>query len=165
MPAKKVANASAGKKLGAEIHQGKPVLILFHANWCPHCVDYIGHPPAASYPWGQVCKQIDATFGDKVGVYEVESEQMKHLPAGMPQVQGFPTLMFHDGDNFHEFSGDRRDPKAVVAFIQQNGGAKSGGTKSGSAKKKTGGDKKKTDGGAASGGAKSGGAKKKTTKK
>lgn len=141
MPAVVVSSPTTGKKLADRIKKGKPMLILFHAHWCPHCVDYIGNPPSASYPWGQVCKQVEGTFGEDVGVYEVESEKMGLLPPGMPQVQGFPTLMFHDGEGFHEFSGDRRDKTAVVAFIKTH----TGGAKKKTVKKKNG-DVKKSAG-------------------
>lgn len=161
MPASVVSSAAHGKKLADGMKKGEPMLVLFHAHWCPHCVDYIGNPPTASYPWRQVCNRVEDTYGDEVKIYEVESEQMKHLPAGMPQVQGFPTLMVYDGKAFHEFSGDRRDEKAVVAFIKSHGGGAAKQTKSGgAAKKKT---ETKKAGGEAKPVAKP--AKKKTTKK
>jgi hypothetical protein len=38
----------------------------------------------------------------------------------MPQVQGFPTLMFIQGDRKEEFGGDRKDKVAIKAFLQKN---------------------------------------------
>jgi thioredoxin-like negative regulator of GroEL len=108
-----------------KMKRGDPMLILFHADWCPHCVEYVGHPRTASYPWQQVCSHIDDRFNGEVGLCEVEAGKMSYLPSGIPPVQGFPTLMYYQGGSFEEFNGDRRDKEAIQQFIQKK--LKSGG--------------------------------------
>jgi len=115
-----VSSEAKSKTLASKIKKGEPILLLYHANWCPHCVDYVGHPRLPSYPWQQVCSYIHTAFGGEVCCSEVESDYISLLPAGMPQVQGFPTLMFIMGDYKEEFSGDRRDKIAIKEFIQKN---------------------------------------------
>lgn len=115
-----VSSEAKAKTLATKIKKEEPILLLYHANWCPHCVDYVGHPRTMSYPWQQVCSYIQTSFKGAVCCSEVESEYISYLPAGMPQIQGFPTLMFIMGDYKEEFSGDRKDKVAIKEFIQKN---------------------------------------------
>lgn len=108
-----VSSGGAAKELAAKIQKDEPVLLLYHAHWCPHCVEYA---PA----WKQVCTYIQTEFGGKVCCSEVESEHIPLLPAGMPQVRGFPTLMLIQGTRMEEFGGDRKDKAAIKAFLQKN---------------------------------------------
>jgi thiol-disulfide isomerase/thioredoxin len=126
MPASKkggvlvVSSGGKAKELAKKIHNDEPILLLYHADWCPHCVDYVGHPRLPSYPWQQVCSYIQTEFGGAVCCSEVESEHISLLPTGMPQVRGFPTLMFIQGNRMEEFGGDRKDKEAIKAFLQKN---------------------------------------------
>ena len=115
-----ISSEAKSKTLAAKIKKAEPILMLYHAEWCPHCVDYVGNPRTASYPWQQVCSYIQSSFKGDVCCSEVESDHIPMLPTGLPPVQGFPTLMFIMGDYKEEFGGDRKDKEAIKAFIQKN---------------------------------------------
>jgi thiol-disulfide isomerase/thioredoxin len=93
--------------------ENKPILILYHAHWCPHCVHFVGAHHEDSYPWQQICKKLN----DTVVCVEVESEHMKWLEAEHNQVRGFPTIMYMRGGYKTEFGGNRNDPTEVQKFI------------------------------------------------
>ena len=90
-----------------------PTLALFHATWCPHCVNMLND-------W----KQAQNMLQGKVATVSIESkdpEMSKH------QIKGFPTLRFFpqglsNSNNFTEFNG--RTPKtaeSIVDFAMFNG--------------------------------------------
>jgi thioredoxin-like negative regulator of GroEL len=114
-----VSSPASGKKLAIKIKNNQPVLILIHADWCPHCVDYVGHPRTPLDPWQQVCGHIDRTFQGQVEPWEVESNAMRYLPPDFPPIQGFPTLVLLNGKVQKEFAGDRRDKHAITEFLKK----------------------------------------------
>jgi thiol-disulfide isomerase/thioredoxin len=133
--------AAAFKKMVAE---KQPMLVLYHAHWCPHCVNFVGANHEDSYPWQQICKKV----GNQIVCVEVESSHMPLMGSEYNQVQGFPTLMYMRGGTYKaEFSGNRGNPADVAEFIAEHNKASVGGGCgcrgiSGGAKKKPAGAKK-----------------------
>jgi thiol-disulfide isomerase/thioredoxin len=52
------------------------LLVLIYANWCGHCKTYKQIDNNGDSEWGRVKKAVKKMFND-VGVYEIESEQIK----------------------------------------------------------------------------------------
>lgn len=114
-----------------QLSKRTPILMLYHAKWCPHCVDFVGPFHEPSRPWQQICDMVRKDFGSKVICVEVEESNMVHLPENMNQIRGFPTLMLIHQGGMIEYQGSRDNVKQVKDFII----AKTGVT--GGAKKRT----------------------------
>lgn len=86
-----------------------PILVLFHADWCPHCKD-----PTFRNAW----KRTAAKVPDHV---EIESEQLKNLPKQVRNaVQGFPTIAaVHPNGIIKPFEGNVKNSNKVMNFYQQ----------------------------------------------
>jgi thiol-disulfide isomerase/thioredoxin len=86
-----------------------PTLVLFHAEWCPHCKDMMGD-------WDIVEKQL----AGKVRVLKFESKEQDMAKHG---VKGFPTIRFYAqglGTNFTEYNGPRTADN-LIKFALQGG--------------------------------------------
>ena len=77
----------------------RPTIVLYHADWCPHCV--------RMRPEWQ--KMAEALRG-KVVVKEVES---KNPEIGKHNIKGFPTIRLYPtgGDDYIEYKGERTADK------------------------------------------------------
>lgn len=106
-----------------------PLLVLYHAKWCPHCVDFVGPFHEPSRPWQQICDMIRKDFGTKVVCVEIEESNMTYLPENMNQIRGFPTLMLIHQGGMMEYQGGRDNLKQVKDFITTKTGISSGGAK------------------------------------
>lgn len=82
-----------------------PMLVLFHASWCPHCKDVLPLWP-----------QIKANMEGKLAVIDVESKDpvmAKH------KIQGFPTIRFFpQGIDNTEVYVDHTGPRSVEGVMQ-----------------------------------------------
>ena len=112
-----------------DIKASKPVLILYHAHWCPHCVDFVGPFHEPSRPWQQICEHVKKQFKGKITCVEVEEGHMKHLPNEYKHIRGFPTLLLIQSAGVAEYQGARDDPQQVCSFIEKVSGVKMGGAK------------------------------------
>jgi thioredoxin-like negative regulator of GroEL len=109
------------------IKSQKPVLILYHAHWCPHCVDFVGPQYEPSRPWQQICDMVKKTYKGKVICMEVEESNMGVLPEGLNQIRGYPTLMLiQQNGGMTEYQGARDNVNEIKSFIEQNTGIKGG---------------------------------------
>lgn len=91
-------------------HGSSPTLVLFHAEWCPHCKDMMGD-------WQQV-KQALAQSPITVKEFESKDGEM-----GKHRVAGFPTLRFFPGglsspEKFVDYKGSR-DAKSILEWLSQ----------------------------------------------
>lgn len=108
----------------------KPILLLYHAHWCPHCVDFVGKEYEPSRPWQQICDMMKKTYKGKVLCMEVEESNMNVLPPHLNQIRGFPTLMLiQQNGGMIEFQGARDNVNEIKLFVEQNTGIKGGATR------------------------------------
>lgn len=89
----------------APVQNLPPVLVLFHATWCPHCKTVLPLWP-----------QIKANLAGKLDVIDIESkdpEMAKH------KIQGFPTIRFFpQGLNNVDVYVDHTGPRTVEGIMQ-----------------------------------------------
>lgn len=87
---------------------GAPTLVLFHADWCPHCKDVMG-------TWGEVEK---ITQG-KLQCIKIESKQIDPKA----EIKGFPTIRFYPhglaSPDYIKYEGDR-SLQSILDFASQN---------------------------------------------
>lgn len=82
-----------------------PVLVLFHATWCPHCRDVLPLWP-----------QVKAGVAGKLDVIDVES---KNPIMANHKIQGFPTIRFFpQGMDSVETYVDHTGPRTVDGVMQ-----------------------------------------------
>lgn len=76
----------------------QPVLMLCHANWCPHCV-------AMRPTW----KLMKTQLGNAdITVVEVEYDNMGLLPSRLQNIRGFPTIqVVKNGKVKSQYQGER----------------------------------------------------------
>lgn len=101
------AAAAAQPSPPAKDASNVPCLVLFHADWCPHCKHLL---PA----WDEVKKAVNGKF--LIADIESKNPIMAHH-----QLPGFPTIRyFPEGlgtsTKFLEYSGDR-SPKSILDFL------------------------------------------------
>ncbi len=76
----------------------QPVLMLCHANWCPHCV-------ALRPTWRLMKSQLGNT---DITVVEVEYDNMNLLPSRLQNIRGFPTIQIvKSGKVKSQYQGER----------------------------------------------------------
>lgn len=115
------------QKIEQLIAKKTPVLLLYHARWCPHCVDFVGSQYEPSRPWQQICNMVNTHFKGKVYSSEVEESNMQYLSDKMNQIRGFPTLVIIKQDGgMLEYQGSRTDVDEVKTFIEQATSIKGG---------------------------------------
>jgi len=84
-----------------------PSLVLYHAEWCPHCV-------ALQPAWKDVKKELEKNPG--IVVMEVEYTNMKLLPSQYQNIRGYPTIeVFNEGRVKSEYTGDR-SKSSIIEF-------------------------------------------------
>ena len=114
-------------QIGTTLQSQKPVLILYHAHWCPHCVDFVGREYEPSRPWQQICYMVKKTYKGKVVCMEVEESNMGVLSKELNQIRGFPTLMLiQQNGGKMEYQGSRDNVDEVKKFIEDHTGIKGG---------------------------------------
>ena len=71
-----------------QLKNQEPTLIIFYANWCPHC-----HNPHLVEMMKTLGKNLPNKTGINVGAYDCANEDNEDL-AQQIGIQGYPTLMF-----------------------------------------------------------------------
>lgn len=94
---------------------GSAKLLLLHATWCPHCVQYM-----KSEAWlTEIPKKI-GELKNKVVIQDFEYESNKAL-VDRYNVSGFPSLVVEKPDGqFTIFEGNRESAEEVAAFVASN---------------------------------------------
>jgi thiol-disulfide isomerase/thioredoxin len=77
-------------------YEKKPMLMLFHAGWCGHCVEFM--------PTFEKLKR-EFVNPDKINVVKISDKNNALIEKY--QIGGFPTIKLYDGKDFHEYSGGR----------------------------------------------------------
>ena len=85
-----------GGKNKYEDYKKKPILMLFHADWCGHCHHFM--PTFEKLRHEYVNK-------DLLNVVKI-SDKNKELVSEY-QIGGYPTIKLFDGKQFHEYNGGR----------------------------------------------------------
>jgi len=81
------------------VGKDKPMIILFYADWCPHCV-------AFKPTWDKLAAKLEKN--PKVQVAQVEYENIKDIPKKFKNIRGFPTIqMIKGGKVISEYDGVR----------------------------------------------------------
>ena len=90
-----------------EYNLNKPSLILFYANWCGYCKEFM---------------PIWDKFKNKINTKEyniVEIESANSFTQKINKLNGYPTLFYIYGDNIIEYKDDR-NVKSLVKFLKEN---------------------------------------------
>ena len=84
-------------------------LVLYHAPWCPHCVKFM---PA----WNALGdnKKIN---GKNVELEAIDCEATPE-EAERANVSGFPTIKLYNGDESHEYDGER-DGETLILWVKK----------------------------------------------
>lgn len=99
-----VNNMKGGSKSYAD-YASKPMIMLFHAGWCGHCVEFM--------PTFEKLKR-EYVNPDKLNVVKISDKNTKLIDTY--QIGGFPTIKLYDGKNFHEYNGGR-DIVSIRHFV------------------------------------------------
>ena len=108
----KVLKASESNKLSLskKLQSDKPVLILYFAEWCGHCV-------AFKPTWDAIKKKLETN--KDIHVIEVENSNIKHLPKTNQSVQAFPTIQLIKKGKVKEYTGFRM-MDSILSFVNTN---------------------------------------------
>ena len=108
----KVLKASESNKLSLskKLQSDKPVLILYFAEWCGHCV-------AFKPTWDAIKKKLETNKG--IHVIEVENSNIKYLPKTNQSIQAFPTIQLIKKGKVKEYTGFRM-LDSIISFVNTN---------------------------------------------
>lgn len=99
-----VQDMKGGSKSYAD-YASKPMLMLFHAEWCGHCVEFM-----------PTFRKLEKEFinPEKLNAVKISDKNTKLIETY--QIGGFPTIKLYDGKNFHEYNGGR-DIVSIRHFV------------------------------------------------
>jgi thioredoxin-like negative regulator of GroEL len=87
--------------------KSKPKVVLVHASWCQHCVDYIS---------SKKFDDANAKIGSQVTFEKLDYDENKAL-AKQYGVSSFPSIVgVSTNGSVKQFEGNREDINALVAF-------------------------------------------------
>lgn len=115
-PRKKYTGNAAPKSLGGYAaferfeNSIKGKLMLFHADWCPHCKEY---EKAGTFDKLSTDTRLSHIAFEKIDVDQKADVAAKY---GVPS---FPTLVLADakGDKLGVFEGNRNDIDEIIKFV------------------------------------------------
>lgn len=88
----------------------KPMLVLFYADWCPHCKMF-------EPTWKKIVGKLSGKR--KIQVAEVEYSNMEHVPKKYKKIRGYPTIQIIKGGKvLSEYNGLRTED-AVIDFAEK----------------------------------------------
>jgi thiol-disulfide isomerase/thioredoxin len=97
-------------------YKNKPMLMLFHAKWCGHCVHFMPTYLKLEHEY------VDKSMLNIVSIEEGQKggkELVEHY-----EITGFPTIKLYDGKGkFHEYNGGR-DINNIREFVNRTLGVK-----------------------------------------
>ena len=79
-----------------EFKKNKPILMLFHADWCGHCHHFM--------PTFEKLRReyVDNNLLNVVKISDKNKELISEY-----QIGGYPTIKLYDGNKFHDYNGGR----------------------------------------------------------
>lgn len=102
---KKYTNTEDFKKL---VSGEKPVLILYHANWCPHCIMFMGE-------WNKV----ETALSKLIYTLQIEHSVLDKLPSKHRKIIAFPTIVLIHKNKRIEYTG-QRTALDIVKFVKRS---------------------------------------------
>jgi thiol-disulfide isomerase/thioredoxin len=84
-----------------------PSLVLFKANWCPHCVHFM---PI----WNALMKIAPL---NRINMVTVDSDENKDFVNKIKVLRGFPSIFFVPRVGNPIMYGGSRDPVSIVDFV------------------------------------------------
>lgn len=88
----------------------RPTLVLFYADWCPHCQMF-------KPTWKELAKKMGKS--KKLQMAEVEYTHMDHVPKKYKKIRGFPTVQMMKGGKILSEFNDVRTLDALENYIQR----------------------------------------------
>lgn len=83
------------------VKKDKPMLVLFYANWCPHCQMF-------EPTWKKITEKLHPKRN--IQVAEIEFSNMSAIPNKYKKVKGFPTIQVMKGGKvISEYNGLRTE--------------------------------------------------------
>ena len=104
--------------------EGKKSLVLFHADWCGHCKNFMPE-------WDKISSEVDSMDGQSVTLLKVEcgdaKENNKHKEIMEKyNIKGYPTIIsFDESGNHSEYEGER-SKSGIFQFLGINENAVEG---------------------------------------
>ena len=104
----------------------QPFLVLYYADWCPHCTVFMGKNAAnkedrKNAAWELVKRRTKKELPG-VSIVEIENDVMSSLPK-KHQVRAFPIVKFYpmgcDKPGV-EYNGFDRSPGSIVDFVARH---------------------------------------------
>lgn len=105
------------KDLEKSLENGQPKLVLFYANWCPHCTDF-------KPTWDEVCTSVNEGGENKMLAVDLgdKSDESRQLMEEY-EVDGFPTIVLikNNGNNksLEKYEGPR-DTISLLNYTKLN---------------------------------------------
>jgi len=96
---------NGGTKYDINNFKDKPMLMLFHAKWCGHCVQFM---PS----W----LKLKGGYADHSKINMVEISDKNASLIKEYNINGFPTIKLYDGKKFHDYNGGR-DINNIREFV------------------------------------------------
>lgn len=88
------------------INTGRPVLLLYHAVWCPHCIMFMNE-------WKKTALSLSKK---KIYTITIEHDILNTLPLKYRNIYGFPTIvLIHDKKRI-EYIGNRSSAD-IIDFV------------------------------------------------
>lgn len=107
-------NKRSVASLNRRINGSAPVLVLFHADWCPHCI-------AMKPEWEQLVSRLSGT---NARVFEIEHTVVEYIRrndlASYANVFGYPTVTLFHNQSRSQYSGPRT-AAAMEAWVLSAG--------------------------------------------
>lgn len=94
-------NEKTKSKFEECVAKDKPTLVLFYADWCPHCQMF-------APTW----KRITDALASKrnLQLAQIEFNDLKHVPSKYKKISGFPTIqVLRGGKVLYEYNGNRTE--------------------------------------------------------
>jgi protein disulfide-isomerase A6 len=88
----------------------KPTIILFYADWCPHC-------QAMKPAWGGIKRKY--AKNKKVNLFEVEHQSLDMVPKKYKKIQGFPTIQTIKGGKLKSEYYGNRSKEDIDKYIKE----------------------------------------------
>uniref|UniRef100_A0A6C0CUN7 Thioredoxin domain-containing protein n=1 Tax=viral metagenome TaxID=1070528 RepID=A0A6C0CUN7_9ZZZZ len=88
----------------------RPTLVLFYANWCPHCQMF-------EPTWKELSKKMGKNR--KLQMAQVEYADMDYVPKKYKKIRGFPTIQMMKGGKVLSEFNDIRTMDALEVYIKR----------------------------------------------
>lgn len=96
------------------IHQSSPTLVLFYADWCPHCTNF-------KPTWENVKRILKDS---DIKTMEFENDKDASEIQKVNDIKGYPELRYYPqgypSNNYVSYSGDRSE-ESVIRFAYTDG--------------------------------------------